>query len=201
MFFSDFFWRIVPFCRSTKFTDLALGPPTSSVPGVATPLASVNPKAFKARETCGWSGSYSIPHCRNVSVLPKKLTVRDCDDSGPRVTTLLNSHAPRKKLSTCFRLSRRHTKKNITLHQNVCLQAFLEEVARRSHASGKSSRLQNLSIVFSPTLGQHPKNRTSSFAISHTCLAALPWGLRLAIGRRRRELRLSRSGHDSRQRW
>ena len=90
---------------------LALGPPTSSVPEVATPSASVNPKAFKARETCCWSGSYSILHCRNVSVLLKKLTVRDCDDSGPRVTTLLNSYAPRNKLSTCFRPSRRPTMK------------------------------------------------------------------------------------------
>ena len=90
---------------------LALGPPTSSVPGVATPFASVSPKAFKARETCCWSGSYSIHHCRNVSVLPKRLTVRDCDDSGPRVTTLLDSYALRNKLSACFRSSRRPTMK------------------------------------------------------------------------------------------
>ena len=67
-----------------------------------------------------------------------------------------------------------HYEKIVTMHQNVCLQAFMEEVARRSHASGKSSRLQNLSMVFSPTLGQHPKNRTSSFANSHTRQAALP---------------------------
>ena len=49
-------------------------------------------------------------------------------------------------------------------------------------------------------VGQHPKNRTSSFAISRTRLAALPWGPRLAIGRRCRELHLRRSGLDSRQR-
>ena len=70
---------------------LAFGPPTSSVPGVPTPLAPVNPSAFSARETCCWSGSYSIHHCRNVSVLPKMVAVRDCDGPGPRVTTLLNS--------------------------------------------------------------------------------------------------------------
>ena len=28
------------------------------------------------------------------------------------------------------------------MHQNVCLHAFMEEMARRSRASGKSSRLQ-----------------------------------------------------------
>ena len=82
---------------------LALDPATSSVPGVATPFASVNPKAFKAHETCCWSGSYSILHCRNVSVLPKKVTVGDRGGSRPRVTTLLNSYAPRNKLSTYFR--------------------------------------------------------------------------------------------------
>ena len=98
----------MPFCRSAQLTDLlALGPPTSSVPGVATLLASVSPKACKARETCCWSGSYSIPHCRNVSVLPKKLAVCDCDDLGPRVTTL-----PRTRLSACFRSSCRPTIKN-----------------------------------------------------------------------------------------
>ena len=52
-----------------------------------------------------------------------------------------------------------------------------------------------------PNVGQHPKNRTSSFAISFTRLAALPLGPRLAIGRRRRELRLRSSGLDSRPRW
>ena len=81
------------------------------------------------------------------------------------------------------------------MHQNVRLQAFMEEVALRSHASGKSSRLQNLSIVFSPTLGsiQRTVHRLSQFP-THAWLL-------LAIGRRRRELRLRRSGLDSRQRW
>ena len=127
---SDFFRRITPFCRSTQFTDLAcFGPPTSSVPGVATPLTSVNPKAFKARETCCWSGSYSILHCRNVSVLHKKLTVRDCADSGPRVTTLLNSYAPRNKLSTCLRPSRRPTmKKSSPCTRKYVFVLFLETI-------------------------------------------------------------------------
>ena len=75
----------------SSLTSLALGPPTSSVPGVPTPLARANPSAFKAREMCCWSGSYSIHHCRKVSVLPKMVAVRDCDGPGPRVTTLLNS--------------------------------------------------------------------------------------------------------------
>ena len=79
-------------------------------------------------------------------------------------------------------------------------EAFMGEVARRRHAQGKSSRLPNLSIVFSPTLGsiQRTVHRLSH---SHTRLAALPWGPRLAIGRGHRELRLPRTGLDSRQRW
>ena len=88
---------------------LALGPPTSSVPGVPTLLAQVNPKAFQVRETCCRSGSYSILHCRNVSVLPKNLAVRDYDGPGLRVTTLLRSY--RSKLSACFRPSCRPTMK------------------------------------------------------------------------------------------
>ena len=48
-------------------------------------------------------------HCRNVNVLPKKFAVLDCDDKGPRVTTLLKSYALRSKLSECFRPSRQPT--------------------------------------------------------------------------------------------
>ena len=55
--------------------------------------------------------------------------------------------------------------------------------------------------MFSPTSGQHPKIRTSSFAVPRTRLAVLPWGPRLAIGRRRRGLHQRRSGLDSRQWW
>ena len=74
---------------------LALGPPETKVPGVATFRALVSPRAFKARKTCCWSGSYSVLHCRNVSVLPKKLTVRGCDDSGPRdATNSVHAFAP-----------------------------------------------------------------------------------------------------------
>ena len=159
---------------------LALDPPTSSVPGVATPLASVNPKALKARETCCWSGSYSILHCHNVSVLPKKLAVRDCDDPGPRVTTLLSSCASRSKLSACFRSSCRPTmKKSSSCIQNVRLQVIVEEVARRRHASGKSSTLQNLSLMLSPSLGcvQRSVHPLSQFP-THTwllCLGVLVW--------------------------
>ena len=88
---------------------LALGPPTSSVPGVATLRAPVNPRTFKARGTCCWCGSYSIPHCHNINVLPKKLTVQNCGDPGPNVTTLLSSLAPCNKLRACFRPSHRPT--------------------------------------------------------------------------------------------
>ena len=70
---------------------LALGPPTSSVPGVATPSASVNPKAFKARETCCWSGSYSILHCRNVCALHQKLAVRELPLCSARMHLAENS--------------------------------------------------------------------------------------------------------------
>ena len=47
---------------------LALGPPASSVPGVATERASISPKAFMARETC-----CRPARRRKVKVLPKKL--------------------------------------------------------------------------------------------------------------------------------
>ena len=50
-------------------------------------------------------------------------------------------------------------------------------------------------------VGQRPKIRTSSFAVSHTHLAALPWGLRLAIGRGRRGPHRRKSGLDSHLRW
>ena len=98
-------------------------------------------------------------------------------------------------------LTSTHYEEIFTVHQNVGLQAFLEEVARRSHASGKSSRFQNLSMVFLPNVGQRPEIRTSSFAISHTCQAALPWGPRLAIGRRRHGPHQRRIGLDSHLRW
>ena len=58
----------------------------------------------------------------------------------------------------------------------------MEEATRRSHASGKSSRLQNLIIMFShrwaAPLGniQRSAHRLSQFP--HTRLAALPWSLK-----------------------
>ena len=60
--------------------------------------------------------SQSLEGARNVllvcvSVLHKKLIVRACDHSAPRVTTLLNSYTPRNKFSACFRPSRRPTMK------------------------------------------------------------------------------------------
>ena len=179
---------------------LALGPPTSSVPGVATPLASVNPKAFKARQTC-WSGSYSILHCRSVSALPKKLTVRDCDDSGPRVTTLLNSYAPRIKLGACFRPTRRPTMKNRHRAPECGFASLHGRSGTEKPRLGKILPPPEPELSGLPNVGQHPEIRTSSFANSPTRLTALSWGPRLAIGRRRRELRERRSGLDSHLRW
>ena len=50
-------------------------------------------------------------------------------------------------------------------------------------------------------VGQRQKIRTASFAISRKRLAALPWGLRLAIRRRRRGLHQRKNELDSRLRW
>ena len=67
---------------------------------------------------------------------------------------MLRSYEFRNKLSACFRpLTSAHNekkKKNVTVQQNVGLHNFMEEVARKSHASEKPSRLPNLGIMFSP---------------------------------------------------
>ena len=180
---------------------LALGPPTSSVPGGAAPSASVNPKAFKARETCCWSDSYSILHCHNVGVLPEKLAVRDCDDPGPRVTTLLSSCALRSKFNACFRPSCRPTMKNHRRAPECKSPGPCGRNGTEMPRLGKilqSPKLERNALVI---VGLRPKIRTSSFAVSHTRLAALPWGPCLAIGRRRRGPRQRRSGLDSYLRW
>ena len=132
---------------------LALGPPTSSVPRVATLSASVHPKAFKARETCCWCDSYSIPHCLNVSVLPKKLAVRDCDVSGPRITTLLSSRARRSKLGAWFRPSRRATMKNRHRAPECRFASLCGGSGTEKPRLGKTSRVQNLSVMLSSSLG------------------------------------------------
>ena len=53
-------------------------------------------------------------------------------------------------------------------HAPQCMFAtlFMEKVARGSHESGQFSSLQNLSMVFSPTLGsiQRPENRLPQFS-------------------------------------
>ena len=97
---------------------LALGPPTSSVPAVATPSASVNPKAFKARETCLLAWLVLDSHCRNVSVLPRNSLSVTVTTRGPesqlcsaRMQFAANVHAftPHvgplwKKSSPCTRM-------------------------------------------------------------------------------------------------
>ena len=94
------------------------------------------------------------------------------------------------------RLTSAHYEKIVTMDQNVGLQAFMEKPRLGKTLPPANPRHNVLSNA-----GQHPKIRTSSFAISHTRLAALPWGPRLAIGRRRRELHRRRSGLDSHLRW
>ena len=105
---------------------------------------------------------------------------RDSDDSGPRVTTLLNSHAPRNKLSACFRPSRRPTMtKNRHQAKECGFSSLYGRSGTESHASGKSSCLPNLIIVFSPPLSriQRTVHRCSQWA-AHAwllCLGILVW--------------------------
>ena len=105
----------------------------------------------------------------------KKLAVRDCDDSGPRVTTFAQFVCTSEQTQCMLSpLSSTHNEKIVTVHQDVGLQTFMEEVARRSHTSGKPSRLPNLGIMFSPTLGsiQRSIHRLSQFP-THTWLLYL----------------------------
>ena len=111
IFLFDLFRRLAPFCRSAQLACLKAGRVIGSWSGHTPSVGQVIPRTFRARETCCWSGSYSILHCRNVNVLPKKMTVRDSDDSGPKVTTLLSSFAPCNRLPACSRPSRRPTMK------------------------------------------------------------------------------------------
>ena len=129
---------------------LAMGPPASSVPRVATLRASVSPKAFKAGETCCRSSSYSIHHCRRGNVLPK-LVVQDCDCSEP-TSPLCSSREHLATDSSLSPLTSAHHKKVVTMHQDADLQDFLAEVTRRRRASGKAFLLQDMCIVFSPPL-------------------------------------------------
>ena len=168
------------FCRSAPLTDLAgLGP--THVVGFRSrhALRIGQSQSLQGGETCCWSGSYSILYCRNVSVLPKKLAVRDCDDLVPRVTTLLSSYAPRSKLSAYSRPSCRPTMKKSSPCQNVRLQFLVEEMTRRCHASGKSSSLQNLSVMLSPSLGcvRRSVHRLSQFPTHNwlLCLGVFVW--------------------------
>ena len=55
--------------------------------------------------------------------------------------------------------------------------------------------------MFSTTLGSTQISVHRLSQVPHTRLAALPWGPRLALGRRRRGQHQRRSGLDSRQRW
>ena len=173
---------------------LAWRPPVSSVPAVATPRASVSPRTFKARETCCWSGSY---HCRNVNVLPKKPTVRDCYDSGPNFTTLLSSLAPSNRLNVCFRPSRRPPMKNRHRAPGCWTASLHGRNGTEKPRLGKILPPPRPGRDVLPTVEQHPRVRTSSFVVSHRRLAPLPLGPRSAIGHIRRVPHQRRNGLDS----
>ena len=134
--FFDFFRRLVPFCRPAQRADLACQRSSSIISSKSGHSSSI--------------GQYSIHHCRKGNVLPK-LVVQDCDCSEP--TSQLCSS--RKHLATDSLLSpltSAHHKKVVTMHQDVDLQDFLEEVTRRRRASGKAFLLQDMCIMFSPQL-------------------------------------------------
>ena len=180
---------------------LALGPPTSSVPGVATPWALVSPKAFKARIRAAGLARTRCSHCRNVSVLPKKLTVCDCDDSGPSHNfAQLACTSQQTQCLHSLSLSTHH-EEVIAVHQNVRLQVFVEKWHGDATPREKSSILQKLERYALSNVGLHPEIRALSFAVSHARLAALVWCLRPAVERRRHAPRQHRSDLDSRQRW
>ena len=118
-----------------------------------------------------------------VTLKSKSLRI-DCSPvpSVAALTTAANSDSPLLKAKTPIVLDYAFT--NCPLHiatpPTVDFlvewhpQASVEDVARRSLASGKSSRLQNLSIVFSPTLGtiQRTVHRLSQFP-AHAWLLCL----------------------------
>ena len=183
--FRAYFCSQIHFPKSCHFAvllnsliSLASGPPTSSVPGVATPLASVSPRASKAQETCCWSGSYSIPHCRNVSVLPKTFAVRDCDDSGPKshnfsqlvCTSQQTQCMPSPLLSTHY--EKKHRRAPECRSPSLCGKNDTE-------TPRKSSSLQNLTMMLSPPLGCIQRS-VHCFSQFHThawllCLGVLVW--------------------------
>ena len=59
-----------------------------------------------------------------------------------------------------------HDEKFVTVHQNVSLQAFMEEGSTEKPRLGKILPPPKPEHCVLPNVGQHPKNRTSSFAIS-----------------------------------
>ena len=81
--------------------------------------------------------------------------------------------------------------KIVTVHQDVGLQAFMKEVARRSGASGKSHHLQDMGVM---SVEQRPRIRTSSFVVFHIHLVPLLLGPRSAIGHLRRVPHQRRNG-------
>ena len=97
-------------------------------------------------------------------------------------------------------LTSAHHEKIVTVHQNVGLQTCGRSGSEKPRL-GKILPPPKPERGVLPNVGRHPKNSTSSFAISRTRLAAVPWDLRLAIGRRRRELHLRRSELDSHLQW
>ena len=137
-------------CKSLR--SLALGPPASSVPGHNPRGGQVSPRTLRASETCCWSGSYSILCSRNVSVPPKKLLVRFCDDSGPEVTTSLSSCAPCNRLSVCFRPSGRSTRKNRHRAPGCSCASLHGRNGTEKPRLGSILPPPNLGVMFTPPL-------------------------------------------------
>ena len=170
LFLSEFLQTIVPFCRSAQLTDLAGFGPTHVF-------------GSRSRHTLSIGQSQSLQSAGNMllvwlvldspieamSVFCPRNSLSVTVTRGP-VTTLLSSYALRSELSACFRSSRQaHYEKS-----SRCTR-----MSRGSHASGKSSRLQNLSLALSPTWCsiQRTVHRLSQFP-EHAwrlCLGILVW--------------------------
>ena len=93
---------------------LALGPPTSSVPRVATPSVSIGQSQSLQGEEDMLLGLVRtrFPIVAMSVFYPRNSLFDTVTTPRPRVTTLLNLCAPRNKLSACLRSSSRPTVKN-----------------------------------------------------------------------------------------
>ena len=136
----------MPFCPSAQLTDFTGLGATHVVGSRSVP----EPSRRGEHATC--PVRIPFPIVASSEFCPKTLAVRECDDSEPRVTTLLSSYALRSKLGACFRSSCRPTQKH--RRASECTSPSLcGQMARRCHAPWQSSSLQDLRVVLSPPLG------------------------------------------------